>query len=104
MRENPHFLNEHYQVTTFSYLWMQIMLLFNFYLHCQSSAAELNMSAIWRLDTICCMRPETLELEVFEIKNMQVLSEVLQLFLPARCRLEVTSGTIRVRCLPRVCQ
>lgn len=34
----------------------------------------------------------------------QVLTEVLQLFLAGRCRLEVTSGTIRARCLPRVYQ
>lgn len=78
------------------------MFLLNFYLTHQSLAGD--MLAIWRLNTICCMSPETLELEVSEIKNMQVLTEVLQLFLPARWRLEVTSGTIRARCLPRVCQ
>lgn len=40
-----------------------------------------------------CMRSHTLS-----------LTGVLQPSLPARCRLEVTSGTIRERRLPRVCQ
>lgn len=57
---------------------------------------------MWSLVTLFC-----LELDTWGgclRSKAQVLTEVLQLFLAGRCRLEVTSGTIRARCLPRVYQ
>lgn len=63
----------------------------------------LNMQAIRRLVKIFCQEPESVKLGCLRL-HTQFLTGVLQFSLPARCRLEVTSGTIRERRLPRVCQ
>lgn len=52
-----------------------------------------NIPSRAKVSWVGCLRLHTL-----------TLTGVLQLSLPARCRLEVTSGTIRERRLPRVCQ